>query len=161
PTSYAKYGLVLNKRQGEDLVAPLEAKGMVGFPMYFAKALTPNGRYPTSAKDARMPRVYTLRDRADRPHRAYRMVVVENELEGQYYGVQGTTWKHPPIVDGTFDRLRMRGRSYELHYDGKRLRTVVWRTSKATYWVSNTLSLKLSNNQMRGLARSLTRLGEK
>lgn len=161
PTSYAKFGLVLNKRMGEDLVAPLEAAGKIRFPMYFAKALTPAGRYPTSTQIAPMPRLYTLRDRADKPHQAYRMVVLENELEGQYYGIQGTTWQHPPILDGASATLRMRGRTYELHYDGKRLRTIAWRTSKAVYWVSNTLSLKLSNNQMRGLARSLTRLGER
>lgn len=160
-TSYAKFGLVLNKRLGEDLAVLLAASGKVRFPMYFVKALTPSGRYPTSAPNAKMPRAYTIRDRADKPHQAYRIVITENELEGQYYGVQGTTWKTPPILDGAFDKLRMRGRTYELHYDGKRLRTIAWRTSRAVYWVSNTLSLKLSNNQMRGLARSLTRLGEK
>ncbi|MCW3014088.1 MAG: LytR family transcriptional regulator [Solirubrobacterales bacterium] len=160
PTSYAKYDLVLNRRLGEDLVAPVEAKGKLRFPLYFAKAMTPSGRYPTSTPNAPMPRVYTIRDRADKPHQAYRIVVTHNEAEGQYYGVQGTTWKNPPILDGGSQTLRMRGRTYELRYDGKRLRTIAWRTSKATYWVSNTLSLKLSNMQMRGLARSLTKLGD-
>jgi LCP family protein required for cell wall assembly len=160
PTSYAKYGLVLNRRLGEDLVAPVQAKGLLRFPLYFARAMTPSGRYPTSTAVAPMPRVYTLRDRADKPHQAYRIVVTHNELEGQYYGVQGTTWKNPPILDGGSEKLRMRGRTYELHHDGKRLRTVAWRTSKGTYWVSNTLSLKLSNQQMRGLARSLSKLGD-
>jgi LCP family protein required for cell wall assembly len=159
--SYAKFGLVLDRRPSEDLVAPLAAAGKVRFPLYFAKAMTTGGRYPQSTPNAPMPRAYTLRDRADHKHQAYRIVVIENELEGQYYGIQGTTWKNPPILDGASAKLRMRGRTYELHYDGARLRTVSWRTSKAVYWVSNTLSLKLSNNQMRGLARSLTRLGEK
>jgi LCP family protein required for cell wall assembly len=160
PTSYAKYELVLSKRLGEDLVAPIQARGTLRFPLYFAKAMTASGRYPTSTAIAPMPRIYTLRDRADKPHQAYRIVVTHNELEGQYYGVQGTTWKNPPILDGGSEKLRMRGRTYELRYDGKRLRTVAWRTSKATYWVSNTLSLKLSNQQMRGLARSLVKLGD-
>lgn len=157
---YANYGLTLDRRRGEDLVAPTEASGRLGFPMYFAKAHTRTARYPRSTKNAPSPRVYTLRDRADKPHRAYRIVVTHNELEGQYYGVQGTTWKTPPILEGLADRVRMRNRTYELRYDGKRLRTVAWRTSKATYWISNTLSLKLSNQQMRGLARSMTKLGD-
>ena len=53
----------------------------------------------------------------------------------------------------------MRGRTYRLFYDGKRLRAVAWRTPRAVYWVSNTLSLKLTNKQMLGVARSLTRFG--
>jgi LCP family protein required for cell wall assembly len=158
---YTKFGLHLNRRLGEDLVIPVEAKGKLRFPLYFPKALTLTGRYPGATADDPMPRVYTIRDRADKPHQAYRIVVVQNAIEGQYYGVQGTTWKRPPLLDGPSTKIRMRGRTYELHYDGQRLRTVAWRTRKAVYWVSNTLSLKLSNIQMRGLARSLTRLGEK
>lgn len=157
---YADYGLKLDRRRGEDLVAPTEAKGRLGFPMYFAKAHTRTARYPQSTKNAPSPRVYTLRDRADRPHQAYRIVVTHNRVEGQYYGVQGTTWKNPPILDGPAEKVWMRNRTYELRYDGKRLRTVAWKTRKATYSISNTLSLTLSNQQMRGLARSLTKLGE-
>jgi hypothetical protein len=55
----------------------------------------------------------------------------------------------------------MRGRTYEEFYDGSRLRLVAWRTPKAVYWVSNTLSELLSNDQMRALARSFSRIGEK
>jgi hypothetical protein len=57
------------------------------------------------------------------------------------------------------DTRRMVGRSYKLLYDGSRLRAVAWRTPRAVYWVSNSLSLKLTNKQMLGLARSLTRFG--
>lgn len=159
PFDYGQAGLVLDRRPGEDLVAPLVAAGKVRFPVYFAKAMTTAGRYPVGTPDAPEPRAYVIRDRADVKHQAYRIVVTENELEGQYYGIQGTTWKNPPILDGDSDTVRMRGRTYELHYDGTRLRTVAWRTSKAVYWVSNTLSLSLSNKQMRGIARSFTRVG--
>ena len=34
----------------------------------------------------------------------------------------------------------MRGRKYELFYDGDRLRLIAWRTPRGAYWVSNTLS---------------------
>ncbi|WP_354701292.1 Polyisoprenyl-teichoic acid--peptidoglycan teichoic acid transferase TagU [Paraconexibacter sp. AEG42_29] len=158
---YRRYGLRLDSSLGQDVVAPIEARGLLSFRMYYPKALTPRGRYATAADKAPMPRVYTIRDRADKPHLAYRIVVVENPIEGQYYGIQGTSWKNPPILDSAFTKLRMRGRTFELHYDGRRIRTIAWRSSKAVYWVSNTLSLKLSNIQMRGLARSLTRIGER
>ena len=55
--------------------------------------------------------------------------------------------------------MRMRGRSYELFYDGTRLRLVAWRTPRGVYWVSNTLSKTLTNKQMLAIARSLTRVG--
>jgi LCP family protein required for cell wall assembly len=161
PYDYAAAGLVLDRRPSEDLVTPLVAKGTVRFPLYFAKAITTTGRYPADTPESPEPRGYIIRDRAGKRHQAYRIVVIQNELEGQYYGIQGTTWKTPPILDGDSDKVRMRGRTYELHYDGTRLRTVAWRTPKAVYWVSNTLSLSLSNKQMRGIARSLTRVGSR
>jgi hypothetical protein len=34
---------------------------------------------------------------------------------------------------------------------------VAWRTGRAVYWVSNTLSHDLTNQQMLGIAASLTR----
>jgi LCP family protein required for cell wall assembly len=160
-TSYASYGLVDARRMGEDLVAHTVASGrMKGLPLYFPSALTPTGRYPAPAPNAPMPRVYTIRDRAGRPHLAYRIVVTQNEVEGQYYGIQGTTWRRPPIIDRASETRRMRGRTYHLVYDGTRLRAVAWYTPRAVYWVSNTLSLKLTNKQMLGLARSLTRFGQ-
>ena len=79
-------------------------------------------------------------------------------LVGEYYGIQGTTWKNPPILDSA---VRRRGRwasaTFELHYDGDRLRLVAWRTPKAVYWVSNTLLQTLTERQMLAIARS-TRL---
>jgi hypothetical protein len=53
----------------------------------------------------------------------------------------------------------MAGRTYQLYFDGNRLRLVAWRTPKAVYWVSNTLLQSLTNKQMLGLARSLRRVG--
>ena len=52
----------------------------------------------------------------------------------------------------------MSGRSYELHFDGDRLRLVAWRTRNAVYWVSNTLVQTLSERQMLALARSVRAL---
>jgi hypothetical protein len=49
------------------------------------------------------------------------------------------------------------GREYELHFAGDRLRLVAWRTSKASYWISNTLLQTLTKRQMMAIARSTRR----
>jgi len=149
-------GLVDRRRQGEDLAAALVAKGQVDFPFYLPGRLTAQGRY-TAVQPS--PRAYTIRDRAGRRHDAYRMVVVQNELEGQFYGVQGTTWRTPPFLEHATSTKEVRGRKLLLFGSGSRLRFVAWRTPRALYWVSNTLSLTLRNDQMIGIARSLRRFG--
>jgi polyisoprenyl-teichoic acid--peptidoglycan teichoic acid transferase len=53
----------------------------------------------------------------------------------------------------------MGGRKYLLYYNGDRLRLVAWKTPRAAYWVSNTLLQTLSEGEMLGVARSLTRAG--
>jgi polyisoprenyl-teichoic acid--peptidoglycan teichoic acid transferase len=85
------------------------------------------------------------------------MVIKTDEL-GQYYGVQGTNWAGPPILDNPAERRRMDGRTYQLFYDGRRLRLVSWRSGKAVYWISNTLLQSLGNKQMLALARSVGRI---
>jgi LCP family protein required for cell wall assembly len=142
------------RRQGEDLAAPIVAKRRISFPFYFPRRLTPEGYY-TNVQPS--PRVYSLRDRGGRKHRAYRMVVVQSEDEGQYYGIQGTTWRTPPALAHPSGRKRVHGRTLLLFRDGKRLRYVAWKRKDAVYWVSNSLSLSLTNAQMEGIAGSLTR----
>jgi hypothetical protein len=86
-------------------------------------------------------------------------MVVQAPGSGQYYGVQGTNWKAPPILDNPDGEQRMRGRTYKLYYDVRALRLVAWETPRAVYWVSNTLSKTLTNPQMLAIARSLSRFG--
>jgi LCP family protein required for cell wall assembly len=151
-------GMVEARIAGEDLVA--KASMHLGFPLYYARAKLALGSYPTSTPTAPNPRVYDIYDRGHHRYRAYRIVGYAGQ-DGQYYGIQGTTWKSPPILDNPTDTLHMRGRTYEEFYDGSRLRLVAWRTPKAVYWVSNSLSELLSNDQMRALARSFSRIGDK
>ena len=54
--------------------------------------------------------------------------------------------------------LSQDARKLQLYYDGRRLRLVAWKTRRAVYWVSNTLSQSLNNRQMLAIAESLTRL---
>ena len=84
-------------------------------------------------------------------HRAYRLVVSKGVI-GEYYGIQGTTWREPPILDDPSEVRKVNGRKLELHYDGRRLRLVAWRTKRAVYWVSNTLTQSLNTRQMIAIA---------
>jgi LCP family protein required for cell wall assembly len=100
------------------------------------------------------PRVYTLRGTDHRTYAAYRMVL-QTGVVGEYYGVQGTTWKDPPILEGVTETRRIGSRTFEIVADGDRARLVAWRTPKAVYWISNTLLLSLDKKQMLAMARSV------
>ena len=146
-------GVIFSKVEGENFVAA--ASTHLSFPTYYARARLSRGRYLYGR-----PRVYDVFDRAHRRYRAYRIVVATG-VQGQFYGIQGTNWKSPPLLDNPSSKLRMRGRTYELFNDGQRLAIVAWRTPNGVYWVSNTLSRTLTNPQMLAIARSLSRVGDR
>ena len=153
----ARETLVDRIDEGKALVRAAPWRERTKMPVLVPGRLTEKGRYPASTELAPNPRRYVLEDEAGRPHAAYRLVVEEDEPAGQYYGVQGTTWKDPPILAGRHRTRRIGNREYLLYSDGGRLRYVAWRTRKAVYWVANTLTLDLTNEQMIGIARSATR----
>jgi polyisoprenyl-teichoic acid--peptidoglycan teichoic acid transferase len=155
--SAATYHLVPALSSAKAIVHPA-LRRRFRLPVYAPAWLTPDGHYPTSTGVAPQPRLYVIRDRAGQRHQAYRLVVTENATEGQYYGIQGMSWKNPPILDGSHDTQKMAGRKYGVYYDGRHIRLVAWHTRRGVYWVSNTLSRDLSNRAMLGIARSLTRV---
>jgi LCP family protein required for cell wall assembly len=89
----------------------------------------------------------------DREHKAVRLTYKMGSNE--YWGVQMTSWKDSPILDGRSFFRRIGGRRYELFYDGPRLHMVVLRMPSATYWVVNTLLDRLSNETMIAIAKGL------
>jgi hypothetical protein len=101
--------------------------------------------------------VYTITTRSGKRYSAYRMVIKKGYV-GEYYGLQGTTYKNAPLLDKPTRSRTIRGRKFDLYYDGTRLRLVAWRTGKAVYWISNTLLLSLSDNQMLSIAASTKHL---
>jgi len=125
----------------------------VDFPFYF-----PTLRTSTAAYQGQEPRTYTIRDEKGKRHDAYRLVLAKGVI-GEYYGVQGMTWRYPPILDDPDATIVRDGRKLLMYRDGRRVRLVAWRTAKAVYWVSNTLTQSLSKQQMIGIAASLKRLG--
>src|SRR3954467_1840968 len=147
-------GLFNAARAAEDQAVKLQLRHP-GFPVYYPKLAKLGSTY---VNDPATPRTYTIHDRSGNGYSAYR-IVVQAPGFGQYYGIQGTNWKAPPILDNPDEKRRMRGRDYQLFYDGRALRLVSWETPRAVYWVSNTLTESLTNKQMLGIARSLSRIG--
>ena len=149
-------GVIADQAEGENNAIPAAAK--LRLPVYYPAARLAYGGYSSGESDYPATRAYAIRDRSNNRYDAYRMVLSSGQ-PGEYYGVQGMSWKAPPVLDNPSDKMRMRHRTYELFYDGTQLRLVAWRTPRGVYWVSNTLSLTLTNRQMLAIARSLTRVG--
>ena len=143
-------GLEDARAEGEDLAVLADPK--LSFPFYFPKLRLSGSRYSESTP----LRAYKLRDELGRKHAAYRLVLYKGFAD--YYGVQATTWRHPPILDAPDEVRRVGGRRLEVFRDGKRVRIVAWRTRRAVYWVSNSLTEALTKGEMLGIAASLRRL---
>ena len=145
-------GLEETRREGEDQAVIADPK--LRFPFYF-----PTARVKGSTYAGTEPRTYTLKDETGKRREAYRLVLRAPGV-GEYYGVQGMTWKAPPMLDDP-DRTITRGkRKLKLYYDGSRVRLVAWKTRKAVYWVSNTLAQSIGEAQMIEIAASLRRLNQ-
>jgi len=144
-------GLEEARAEGEDQA--IVAGRKIDFPLFF-----PTLRTRAAAYQGQEPRTYKIRDELGKRHDAYRLVLAKGVV-GEYYGIQGTTWRHPPILDDPHDTVLREGRKLMVFRDGKRVRLVAWRNRKAVYWVSNTLTQSLSRDQMIGIASSLRRFG--
>lgn len=154
-------GLVNMAQTGEDYVIQL---GATKLPVYYPKLLNSGGQYMSPERNARglleYPRPYRIKAPDGKMKASYRLVVRYGAEDGNYYGIQGTTWTDPPILRNPSEDTRtINGKKLELFYDGRRLRTVAWRTPRAVYWIQNTLQERLTNDQMLAIAGSLTRLG--
>jgi polyisoprenyl-teichoic acid--peptidoglycan teichoic acid transferase len=142
-------GLARDPRFGrEQALAAIQQGAGKRLPVFFPTVRTSESEYRDQA------RVYRIRDEDGKVHQAYRMVLTRGRLLGENYGLQGLTWKDAPILRDPQETRTIGGRTYELHYDGDRLRLVAWKTAKGAYWISNTLLLSLTNRQMLAIARS-------
>lgn len=145
-------GLEEAEREGQDQAAAAAVE--LELPVYFPRLRTELSDY------VGRPRVYAIQGPDGRRHEAYRMVL-DAEGVGEYVGVQGTAWRDPPILDSPSEVRSVGGRRLLLFFDGSRLARVGWRTQRGAYWVSNTLLRSLSNREMLGMAKSLTRIGSR
>ena len=138
----------------------------VGMPVFYPQEIARGSSYCTPSNGNcyveipspdSYPRAYRIRDRSGHSHPAYRMTLALNPILGEYYGVQGTTWQNPPILNKPTSSKWVNGKHLELYYNGRKLSLVAWHTSRGAYWISNTLTDTLSPAQMTAIAASLKR----
>ncbi len=152
--------LTADVADGRSQVAAMPHAAM---PVYYPRVIAEGSQYCTDSTCTigpianSYPRAYTIPDQGGHRHAAYRITLVMNPALGQYYGVQGTTWLNPPILNGTHQTKTVKGRPLEIYFNGHKPTLVAWRTSAGVYWISNTLTDDLSTSQLTGIAASLTR----
>jgi LCP family protein required for cell wall assembly len=139
---------------GKDQALQLVGQGQK-FPAFYPKLRTYGALYAGPPRYYKIP-VGKKGERKYYP--AYRMVIKKG-LIGEYYGIQGTTWKDAPLLRDASETREVKGREYDLHFDGDRLRMVAWRTNRAVYWLENTLLQTLTEQQMMAIATSTRTLG--
>jgi LCP family protein required for cell wall assembly len=110
---------------------------------------------PASEYIGAYPREYVIHDQSGQIHPAYRMTLVKNALLGEYYGVQGTTWRTPPILEHPTQIETVDGKRLLEYFDGHKLTLVAWINPSGAYWVSNTLTDDIPNRQLISIAASL------
>lgn len=122
------------------------------FPVYMPTVVVPGSCYDPGSRQ------YDIKDTDDNKQAAYKLVLNLNSTEaaGEYYGVMGTEWSDPPILEKKSETITMGDRDYDLYYDGDRLRIVAFRSDGNSYWVSNTLLQSLNEDQMLAIAKSMT-----
>jgi len=113
---------------------------------------------PSSVYENSYPRKYWIRAPDGTKYPSYVMTLVVNPALGEYYSVQGTTWKAPPILTGTkVARVQVvRGRKLWIYENGGNISVVAMRTRFGSYWIANTLTDSIPNSQMVAMAASLT-----
>ncbi|MBK8293265.1 MAG: LCP family protein [Solirubrobacterales bacterium] len=120
------------------------------FPIFYPKRLPEGTIYADGS------RTYHLRDPDKNPYSAYRIVMALQLGDGLHYlGVQGIRkWEDPPILQAPHETITMNDRDFDVYYEGDRVKLIAWHEGGNTYWISNSILLTLTNEQMLGMARS-------
>jgi LCP family protein required for cell wall assembly len=134
-------------RSGRDDTVPAvrrAARWKLGFPLQIPTVLE-----RSSVVDPEVPyRVYRIGK-----SKAVRFTFRKSSNE--YWGIQETSWDSAPVLDGKNFSQAIKGRQYDLYYNGPHLHMVVLRAGGASYWVVNTLLDSISNETMLEIAKGL------
>lgn len=126
-----------------------------GLPVYFPAVRLSRGGYTevdgVRAYDIQKSRYSKVR------FPAFRLSFFAGEV-GQYWGIQGTTWKDAPILKERSSTVKRNGRTLKVYPAGGNYRMVSWSTPNGVYWVSNTVSQTLTKQQMLDIAANLKRV---
>jgi polyisoprenyl-teichoic acid--peptidoglycan teichoic acid transferase len=152
--------------------AQAQALARAGMPVFFPRLVMPSassadpycsallancndGDEPATVYTHAYPRQYTINGPGGTRYHAYRITLTTNYELDTFYGVQGTTWNDPPLLSSPSGTRIVNGRKLFLYKDGSKLTTVAWHRDGDAYWISNTLTEDLTNNQMLSIAGSL------
>jgi len=116
----------------------------VGFPLQIPTVLE-----RTSILSTEVPyRVYKLDD-----GKTVRFTFAKSGNE--YWGIQESNWNDAPALEDKNLSEVIKGRQYDLYFNGPHLHMVVLRAGGASYWVVNTLLDSMSNETMLAIAKGL------
>lgn len=127
------------------------------------------GYEPTSAYAASYPRHYEIDGIGGQKYPAYVMTLVASSGgvsdtgTGEYATVEGTTWPGaghaagPPILRNPSAEQVVNGKLLFEYSAGGTFAVVAWKTSRAVYWISNTLQNNIPKGQMVAMAATFTR----
>jgi polyisoprenyl-teichoic acid--peptidoglycan teichoic acid transferase len=119
-----------------------------GFEVYYPTKLTPGSQFSQDS------RAYKIEDEDGKIHGIYKFVI-QTPLLGEYYGVSGTTWSDPPILENPSETREIGNGTFDLFYDGDRLRMVSWKTDDGSYWLNNSLLQSIDEQQMLEIAETM------
>jgi polyisoprenyl-teichoic acid--peptidoglycan teichoic acid transferase len=91
-------------------------------------------------------------------HKAIRLVFRTGA--GEYWGIEETNMPDPPVLDDKSFQRDLKGREFQLYYDGSNLHMIALRVHGASYWIENTLLDNLSNETMIAIAEGLKPLAK-
>ena len=72
----------------------------------------------------------------------------------KYWQIEESTWNSAPILQNPSYTFTKRGQKFQVYTTGGAVQMVALRTSRATYWVVNTILNELSNKTMLAIAES-------
>ena len=150
--SSGKVNLTDMSASGKQVALQLVSAGARGQKIFYPHALVPGSTFVNP------PRAYTIKSPQHKKYFAYRIVISDGKI-GEYYGLQGTTWARPPILKSPSETKKVGGEKFRIYRDGSRTKLVAWSSGGAAYWISNTLSETLSEQQMLAIARASKPLG--
>ncbi|HEX6460658.1 MAG TPA: LCP family protein [Thermoleophilaceae bacterium] len=149
-TNPANFGLIDSSATGKQ-VALQAVSGGARLPVFYPRLI---GSGDTILSP---PRAYDFITKQHKHKPAYRIVVQAPGL-GQYWGIQGLANFNPPILGGPHEVRHYHGQAFDVYFEGNVTRTVAWKTGHSWYWVQNTLSGVLTEDQMITIARTAQRL---
>jgi LCP family protein required for cell wall assembly len=136
--------------QSRDLLRGVQRR--LPFPL-----LVPTVIERTSNIDREVPmRVYALK----KGEPAVRLTFLSGADIAGYWGIEMTGWDDAPALQQPNVEQVIKGRHYNLYYNGPHLHMVVLRANGASYWVVNTLLDTLSNDTMLAIAKGLRPLSK-